>query len=542
MELLPQYIIKRQFKNHVYLVTKPPEQRDIIIKFLDGNNYEPYFYEQLENIKPSPTVKMFSYTSVTCDDAVKITQGLYKIPRSKTSTDTLILMELEYIKDTLYDVLKLQENRSGQRLYTLFDKSLRALEEIHLLGIAHNDVDLANIVYEKVSPSYESVLFIDFEYSCGKSSKGIVDCKTRGINQIKPSLGQEQLMDVWGLITSIYDEIGSGDIEDLLDKDEVINSISNYTTPYTDKYTKGVIETMKYVINSRGTKTAGFTRRFLKLYLKMEVMYNFIELLGEGGDGLVFKAQKKQNGDIIAVKLMETWLDYSDPTYFEVYEIIKIISRPQCSPFLSCVYDYYLLNDNVVGVEMKYIKGTDLAKYSENLYKQELYERLYRHLLLITKDIAKGLEILHKNNILHNDIKPSNIIIDERLTPVLVDYGSACKIKGCNIGIGDMCCETKAGTLYYLAPEAIKDNIRYPSSDIWSLGVTLYNVATGGKMPFDLSNVLYVDDLVSIIENNSLYDLITTNSLLNYIVNRSLQKDPRDRITLEEIQELLKDY
>lgn len=543
METWSKYVIKHQFKNHVYLVATT--ELDIIIKFVDKNSNEPYFYDVFNKNFSRDAVKMYSYTHIRYEDAVKITQGLYRIPRNKDPSETLILMELEYIEKTLYDVLKLPQNQSGQKLYTLFMNSILVLDTIHVLSIAHNDVSLHNMMYQKTG-TYDKIRFIDFEDSCGQSSRGVVDCKN---GRMIKTLEQKQLGDVWDLITSIYDILNPV-IKDLLDVDEVIETINKYSNTHDDKYTKAVIETMKYVINSRGTKNAEMTIRFLRFYMDLYNLYDFIELLGEGGEGSVFKVRKKRNGDIIAVKLIEMYKPLPDTNYMAVYHKIKLLSRPECSPFLSCVYDYYVLKRdgvfaemNVLVVEMKYIEGIDLYEYSKNLHEQGMNETLYKHLLLITKDITEGLYILHTNNILHNDIKPQNIVIDRILTPVLVDYGVACKsIEKCDLGTKKVnCCKENYGTLVYFPPEADR-NIRYPSSDIWSLGVTLYNVATNGKFPFDFSSALYEDEVISIINNSNPSLLNTSNHLLNYIVNKSLQKDPEDRITLDEIQRLLEDY
>ena len=90
-------------------------------------------------------------------------------------------------------------------------------------------------------------------------------------------------------------------------------------------------------------------------------------------------------------------------------------------------------------------------------------------------------------HVLHNDIKPHNIVIDKRRFPKLIDFGISCDTRGKNStvcshnGTRVDCCPGIYGTPQYGSPEMIMDNIKYPQSDIWSLGISFYNLATGGK-------------------------------------------------------------
>ena len=165
-------------------------------------------------------------------------------------------------------------------------------------------------------------------------------------------------------------------------------------------------------------------------------------------------------------------------------------------------------------------------------------------MLLITKDIVTGLKLVHSKGIIHNDIKPENIIIDSNKTPKLVDFGVVCKTNQCSIGdISDItveCCKGFTGTLYYLSPETITNHVRYLSSDVWSLGISLYNSATGGKYPFDYGNKNLRTIFSSIASQNPKL-LKVRNTKLNTIVNKALVKDPFNRITLSEIYDILQD-
>src|SRR5207249_3713394 len=97
------------------------------------------------------------------------------------------------------------------------------------------------------------------------------------------------------------------------------------------------------------------------------------------------------------------------------------ISKPQCNPFLACYYNHFYSDDKLYIVS-EFIDGVTLDVYCDNLFSQKEYSKLYRHLLLIVKDIVTGLKLVHGKGIIHNDIKPQNIIIDKDLTPKLVDF------------------------------------------------------------------------------------------------------------------------
>ena len=83
------------------------------------------------------------------------------------------------------------------------------------------------------------------------------------------------------------------------------------------------------------------------------------------------------------------------------------------------------------------------------------------------------------------------------------------------------------------------DNIKYPQSDIWSLGISFYNLATGGKYPFIYPKTMTQGEILSITILQEPKKLNTTNKLLNEIVNSMLIKDPFKRITSGEISDLL---
>jgi len=275
--------------------------------------------------------------------------------------------------------------------------------------------------------------------------------------------------------------------------------------------------------------------------------YFIIEQVGDGGQGTVYKAKRKDDGVLVALKVMRLFPD--TPEYEDAVretEVLERISNPECNTFLSCYYGHsYDEEQKMFLVEMEYIEGVTLDKYAQKLFDSGLYDKLYRHLLLIIKDLTLGLERVHYRDILHNDIKPQNIIINNQMIPKLVDFGLSCLTykteEPCYIDNSFIsCCRGTDGSPIYSPPEMYKDRIRYKSSDIWSLGVTIYNAATGGYYPFSLSNTK--ESLARIIINSEPKKLQTYNDLLDNLVNSMLVKDPRNRITLNQIIDRLENY
>ena len=266
--------------------------------------------------------------------------------------------------------------------------------------------------------------------------------------------------------------------------------------------------------------------------------YNIISLIGKGFFGEVWKAERLSDGEIIALKVVNT--DPLNPKMLQALKreakILNKISRPQCQPFLVCFNDYkYLPDQNKFIIDMTLIEGKTLVKYAIILDE----ETRYKHLLLIMKDIIKALEYLHNNGIIHNDVKPENIIIDKHLTPILVDFGVACvDLSVCKLdkNVTSKCCKGIMGPNMYISPETIKRKVYYIESDIWSLGITFYIAATG-KYPFNKGNNL--EELFNNIKNDEPDKLNTSNEVLNYIVNRALDKNPVTRITIPEISKIL---
>lgn len=267
--------------------------------------------------------------------------------------------------------------------------------------------------------------------------------------------------------------------------------------------------------------------------------YDLIKELGRGKFGIVWKAIRESDGELIALKGVDIVNDKSKELLDREIKTLQRISKPTCHPYLVCYlgshFDY---NSNMMLIEMKLVEGKNIIDSTVNLSDEERY----RYLLLVVKDIIEGIDYLHSNGIIHNDVKPDNIIVTPRpeLRPVLVDFGVACfsSLDLCtNDGFPVPCCTEKEGPYQYISPETVKYGVRYPQSDIWSLGIALYVTAINSypfNVKFKSSNGIF-----RAIASQQPEKLMTTNHLLNLIVNGCLDKNPFTRITVKEIRELL---
>lgn len=215
-----------------------------------------------------------------------------------------------------------------------------------------------------------------------------------------------------------------------------------------------------------------------------------------------------------------------DLTKKEIENLIKL-SNPSCSPFVVCYYDYhYDENNRNFYIEMEMVRGFNLEAFEKvpaELFRNNL-DSYFHLLLLIASDISKGLLYTHDKNILHNDIKPANIMVDMNLVPRIIDYGMSC-----NILKNEKSCDHKGGTPHFIPPEYFTENgKRYPESDMWALGVSLYKLASG-RYPVEVKGRQLA------WKGMEIKPLNTRSRVLNHVVNRLLTIDRKNRMTPREL-------
>jgi serine/threonine protein kinase len=275
--------------------------------------------------------------------------------------------------------------------------------------------------------------------------------------------------------------------------------------------------------------------------------YDLQKELGKGEFGSVWKAINKSNNKIVALKIVDVGTRKKEA--LKEVELLRNISTPKCFPALACFYDYYVDDkDNKLYLEMEFIEGITLTEFSE---KFENSVKLYKYLVAIIGDIVPAIQYLHDHGIIHRDIKPDNIMIDQKNQPKLIDIGLACTIYKKEDLLGNNiekcfvpgtfkkipCCRGNAGTPHFMAPETLLNAMSYFVSDIWSLGATMYFSATGKNVfePYRQT----MEALKQLVELEDVPELKTPNVILNSLVRRMLQKEVAARITTKEIMDFM---
>ena len=273
--------------------------------------------------------------------------------------------------------------------------------------------------------------------------------------------------------------------------------------------------------------------------------YQLMEKLGEGAQGEVWKAKLRSTGQIIALKILNIDVNNSKLNgLMNEISALEKISKP-CHPFLSCYYShFYDTDEGKLLIEMEYIDGEELGEWVQKFWNNNNFSALQHNLVHLTKDLARALKYIHSHGLIHRDIKPSNILITKDNIPKLVDFGIACDVKICNFNLPPsigQCCEGYVGTPMFISPEVIDFGISYPVSDVWSLGATLFYLATATQA-FDFMDLSSVENIMLTISQNEPFKLNTLNPLLNDIVNNSLIKPAENRMTVDELINLISYY
>ncbi|MEE8378140.1 MAG: protein kinase, partial [Candidatus Aminicenantaceae bacterium] len=200
--------------------------------------------------------------------------------------------------------------------------------------------------------------------------------------------------------------------------------------------------------------------------------YQIIEELGKGGMGKVYKVLDKEINTKVALKLINPEIAMDKKTIVRFRNELKI-ARDISHKNVCRMYD---LNKEkgTYYITMEYVSGGDLKTFIRRAAPLSTARALS-----IGRQICEGLSEAHKIGIVHRDLKPNNIMIDDNGNARIMDFGIARSVKGKGItGSGIM-----IGTPEYMSPEQAEGKDVDHRSDIYSLGVILYEMVTG-QLPF----------------------------------------------------------
>jgi len=246
--------------------------------------------------------------------------------------------------------------------------------------------------------------------------------------------------------------------------------------------------------------------------------YRILERLGGGGMGIVYKAEDTRLKRTVALKFLPPSLT-TDPEAKE-----RFIHEAQAASALQhnnicVVYDIDETDDGQMFISMECLEGEPLNKKIERgpLKTDEAID--------IAIQVAQGLTKAHEHGIVHRDIKPGNLIITRDGAAKIVDFGLA-KLSGRTMltKVG-----TTPGTVAYMSPEQAKGELVDQRTDIWSLGVILYEMITG-RLPFrgEYEQAIIYQTLNAEPEPVGTQRPDTPQEL-QWIISKAMQKDPRER-------------
>jgi len=255
--------------------------------------------------------------------------------------------------------------------------------------------------------------------------------------------------------------------------------------------------------------------------------YQIIQELGRGGMGVVYKAQDTKLKRTVALKFLPQELTHIS----EVKE--RFMREAQAAaaldhPNICTVYEFDEAEEKSF-ISMAYIEGQSLKKKIES-GPLELDEALR-----IATQAAEGLQEAHKKGVVHRDIKSANIMVDERDQTKIMDFGLARVAGGTLVTKEGM----TMGTIAYMSPEQARGEEVDHRTDIWSLGVILYEMFSG-QLPFKGEHDQAV---VYSILNERLKPITNLRSdipmAIEQVVSNALEKSPNERY--QRLEELIDD-
>ena len=258
---------------------------------------------------------------------------------------------------------------------------------------------------------------------------------------------------------------------------------------------------------------------------KLNGRYQITGNIGSGGMANVFLAHDLILDRDVAIKVLR--FDFqNDQTAIRRFQREALAATELVHPNIVSVYDVGE-EDNMQYLVMEYVKGMDLKRYIQTHYPIP-----YETAVNIMQQILSAISLAHSHQIIHRDLKPQNVLIDNEGVVKITDFGIAIALSETSITQTN----TMLGSVHYLSPEQARGSMATKQSDIYALGIILYEMLTG-SVPFDGESAVTIalkhfqDDLPSI----KALDPGAPQALEN-VVLKATAKEPVDRYkTAEEM-------
>lgn len=427
-----------------------------------------------------------------------------------------------------------------------FEKTLETREEIgHQYGIASTAINMGGI-YTELKRYDNAFVYLD-----------------RGLNIAKEIKAKDKVIYGYESFSALYEAKGdykkaleyyrlAAQVKDTVFNEKISRQIAQMQTQYDTLKKEKTIEVQELSIRiekfTRNVFVAGFLlvlvilillfRKYLFLFSfwkkqKYIGQFRLVEEIGSGGMGIVYKAHSiRDKTDTAAVKILRQEL-FKDETgrkrFMQEGAIIDKLDHPN----IIKIFQRGEYKDRLF-IAMELLQGETLDTRIEKQGKIDLQEGVH-----IMAQVSGALQLIHGKDIIHRDLKPSNIMLTEKDGDAnfvkLLDFGLAKKkfqtrITGTGILIG---------TINYMSPEQLADSEFTPASDIYSLGVTFYEMLTGRPLfPGETTNEIIRD----ILESSPIEPVRFRPGMpaeLNDLIMKMLEKEKETRPVITEVFENL---
>jgi serine/threonine-protein kinase len=207
--------------------------------------------------------------------------------------------------------------------------------------------------------------------------------------------------------------------------------------------------------------------------------YRIVKVLGEGGMGVVYLAERDDVGSLVAIKILrDAWLS---PARRERFLGEQRTLAQLSHPSIARLYDADTLPDGTPWFVMEYVDGLPLTEYCRQ-HQSSIRERLQA-----LRSVCEAVQHAHQHAIIHRDLKPSNILVKPDGAVTLLDFGIAKQLDGLEKPADHTLTGFRVMTPPYAAPEQVRGGPVGVYTDVYSLGVILYELLAG-QLPFDLSD------------------------------------------------------
>jgi len=247
--------------------------------------------------------------------------------------------------------------------------------------------------------------------------------------------------------------------------------------------------------------------------------YEWIETLGQGGVGIVYKARDLELDEVVAIKVLSPDLAKDDEVVLARFKREINLNRKIKHPNVARMYDFGI-SGSYPYITMEFVPGKDLWTLIRDERRMEPARAVP-----ILRQIARGCSAIHELGIVHRDLKSQNVIVDEHGAVAIVDFGLA----RWNLGGGFTLDSIILGTPQYMSPEQASGRPVDARTDIYSIGIIAFEALTG-QLPFTGDSPIAVA-MKQI--NDPVPDLLSqhpdVSAGLRAVVMKALRKDPAKR-------------